>query len=129
MTSPTVLVSWGELLDKITILEIKTHRLCAVDARANAGHELALLRRAAPPPEPSMDMLRWALLAVNTRLWRIEDKIREKEASGDFGLGFVALARAVYHENDERSRIKAALNQLLQSPIVEEKQYPTYGAP
>lgn len=124
--SPIIPVSWGELLDKITILEIKTHRLRAPDARANAARELAPLRQAALDAGPSTKLGRWALLAVNTRLWRIEDRLREKEAAGDFGPGFVALARAVYHENDERGRIKAALNRLLQSALVEEKQYPTY---
>lgn len=125
--SPSIPVSWGELLDKITILEIKTHRLRAPDARANAARELLLLRQAAAAPGAATEMLRWALLAVNTRLWRIEDRLREKEAAGDFGPGFVALARAVYRENDERGRIKAALNRLLLSPLVEEKQYATYG--
>jgi hypothetical protein len=66
------------------------------------------------------------LLAVNTRLWRIEDAIRTKEAAGDFGPDFVALARAVYRENDERGRIKLALNRLLRSALVEEKQYSAY---
>lgn len=127
MKQPCVPVSWGELLDKIAILEIKTQRLRSADARANAAKELALLRQAAAAPGPSTEMLRWALLAANTRLWRIEDKVREKEAAGDFGPGFVALARAVYRENDERGRIKAALNRLLLSSLVEEKQYATYG--
>jgi hypothetical protein len=67
-----------------------------------------------------------ALRAVNTRLWRIEDLIREKDAANDFGTSFVALARSVYHENDERGRIKQALNQRLGSALVEEKQYSAY---
>jgi hypothetical protein len=67
-----------------------------------------------------------ALRAVNTRLWRIEDQIRDHEAAGDFGPGFVALARAVYHQNDERGRIKQALNHCLGSALVEEKQYSAY---
>ena len=127
MNSPTIPVSWGELLDKIAILEIKTHRLRSPEARANAARELDLLRRAASPPVavPELDA---ALRAVNTRLWRIEDLIREKEAAGDFGPDFVALARAVYHENDERGRIKQAINRALGSPLVEEKQYPAYEA-
>ena len=66
------------------------------------------------------------LRAVNMRLWRIEDEIREHERACDFGPGFVALARAVYHENDERGRIKRALNQALGSALVEEKQYSAY---
>jgi hypothetical protein len=61
-----------------------------------------------------------------TRLWRIEDLIREKEAAGDFGPGFVALARAVYRESDERGRVKQAINRVLASAMVEEKQYSAY---
>jgi hypothetical protein len=126
MTSPMIPVSHGELLDKISILEIKVSRLRAPDAVANAARELALLRQAAGPVPPDAAPLYAALLAVNTRLWRIEDAIREKESQGDFGPDFIALARAVYHENDERGRIKQALNRLLRSALVEEKQYSAY---
>ena len=125
MTSPTIPVSWGELLDKITILEIRTNRLRTPKGRAAAAHELNLLRQAATF-SLSVAELEAALRAVNTRLWRIEDLIRENEAAGDFGPGFVALARAVYRENDERGRIKHAVNRLLRSVLVEEKQYPAY---
>jgi len=125
MTDPMVPVSWGELLDKIAILEIKTRRLRGLDARANAANELAALRRVAGSL-PGIAELEAALIAVNTRLWRIEDLVREKEAVRDFGPGFVALARAVYHENDERGRIKQALNRVLRSSLVEEKQYSAY---
>lgn len=125
MTSPLVPVSWGELLDKIVILEIKCLRLRAPAARDNAATELALLQRAASGATGASELMA-ALRAVNTRLWRIEDLIREKEAAGDFGAGFVALARAVYHENDERGRIKQALNRRLGSALVEEKQYSAY---
>ena len=123
---PLIPVSWGELFDKIAILRIKTHRLRAPEARANAASELALLLLAAAPIPPGLAELQAALLAVNTRLWRIEDLIREKDAAGDFGPAFVALARAVYRENDERGRIKQALNRKLGSPLREEKQYAQY---
>jgi hypothetical protein len=123
--SPTIPVSWGELLDKIAILEIKTNRLSAPASRANAATELDLLRQAASVSVGIAELMA-ALRAVNTRLWRIEDVIREKDAAGDFGPDFVALARAVYHENDERGRIKQALNRLLRSVLVEEKQYSAY---
>nr|WP_294526922.1 DUF6165 family protein [uncultured Rhodopila sp.] len=126
MTSPLIPVSWGELLDKIAILEIKTERLRAPEAIANAERELALLRQAAGALPPEAVPLRSALLAVNLRLWRIEDAIRAKDAAGDFGPGFIALARSVYRENDERGRIKHALNRLLRSSLVEEKQYSAY---
>jgi Family of unknown function (DUF6165) len=125
MSSPTIPVSWGELLDKIAILEIKSLRLRVPEARANAERELALLRPAASGAAGVAELMA-ALRAVNTRLWRIEDLIREKEAAGDFGPGFVALARAVYRENDERGRIKQALNRRLGSALVEEKQYSAY---
>jgi hypothetical protein len=125
MSSPVIPVSWGELLDKIAILEIKVQRLSGAEARANAARELALLRQEARGVR-GMAELEAALAAVNTRLWRIEDLIREKEAAGDFGPGFVALARAVYRENDERGRIKAAINRALRSALVEEKQYSGY---
>ncbi len=127
MTSPTVPVSWGELLDKTTILQIKAQRLRKPQARANAVKELNLLRRAvAVPAYPGVAELQAALAAVNARLWRTEDLIRQQEAAGDFSPRFVALARAVYHENDERGRIKQAINHLLRSPLVEEKQYSVY---
>jgi hypothetical protein len=125
MSSPVIPVSWGELLDKIAILQIKTNRLRTPEARANAAHELALLRQAATLPLPVPE-LESALLAVNTRLWRIEDMIREKDAKGEFDAAFIALARSVYRENDERSRIKQAINRLLGSALVEEKQYSAY---
>jgi hypothetical protein len=83
---------------------------------------LTALRR----PPAGLAELRAALAAVNQRLWTIEDRIRENDAKGDFGPGFVALARSVYRENDERVRIKQAINALLGSGLVEEKQYSRY---
>jgi hypothetical protein len=128
MNSPLIPVSWGELLDKIAILEIKVDRLRTQRAVANAERERALLNAVDIVAAPGLTELRAALLAVNTRLWQIEDRIREHDAAGDFGPGFVALARAVYHENDERGRIKYAINRLLQSALVEEKHYSAYGS-
>ena len=124
---PLVPVSWGEVWDKITILEIKTRRLRDPSAQAHAAHELALLREAAGVPPAEIAVPLSSLRAVNARLWRIEDLIREREAAGDFGPGFIALARSVYRENDERGRIKAELNRRLRSEVVEEKQYSAYG--
>jgi hypothetical protein len=125
MSSPMIPVPWGDLLDRISILEIKVGRLVGARARENAARELAALRDARGEVR-GVAALEAALLAVNTRLWRIEDLIREKEAVRDFGAGFVALARAVYRENDERGRIKSAINRLLRSALVEEKQYSAY---
>ena len=129
MADPMVPVSWGELLDKVAILEIKRQRLRAPGALANTERELLALAPALAALSPAplgLAELRSALAAVNQRLWTIEDRIREKEAQGDFGEDFVALARSVYRENDERGRIKRAINTLLGSGLMEEKQYATY---
>jgi hypothetical protein len=129
VSDPVVPVSWGELLDKVAILEMKRGRLRAPGAVANAERELAALlpALAALDPAPAgLEELRAALASVNQRLWTIEDRIREKEASSDFGAEFVALARSVYRENDERGRIKRAINLLLGSRLIEEKQYSAY---
>jgi Family of unknown function (DUF6165) len=129
MADPEVRVSWGELLDKVSILEIKRLRLRAPEAVANAERELSALAPALAMLEPApagLTELRASLAAVNQRLWTIEDQIRERDAAGDFGPAFVALARSVYRENDERGRIKRAINVLLGSGLVEEKQYSAY---
>jgi hypothetical protein len=124
---PRVPVSWGELLDKITILEIKVERLSAAAARHNAARELALLRaELVTDVPPELGVLRVKLVEVNRRLWEIEDAIRCKEAAQAFDAAFIELARAVYRCNDERSRIKRAINELLGSEIIEEKQYVGY---
>jgi hypothetical protein len=127
MSAPLVPVSWGELWDKIAILRIKADRLRNPAARANATHELALLTGAAGEPPRAIAPMLSGLLSVNLRLWRIEDLIREREAAHDFGPAFITLARSVYHENDERGRIKAAINRVMGSDVVEEKQYSPYG--
>lgn len=127
--SPSVPVSWGEVIDKITILEIKRRRLRSPLAAADVERELAALAPAMISLEPApsgLNDLRTALSRVNERLWAIEDAIREKEACHSFDEAFIALARAVYHENDERGRIKQAINRLLRSPLIEHKQYPDY---
>jgi hypothetical protein len=130
VSAPLVPVSWGELIDKVTILEIKRERLASPEAVANAERELAALEAVmgtlAPPPH-ELAGLKAALAAVNRRLWAIEDAIREKDAAGDFGDAFIALARSVYRENDERGRLKQAINRLLRSALVEEKQYAAHG--
>ena len=129
--APLVPVSWGELIDKITILEIKAERLTAPDAARNAEHELGLLRGAlamlGSDAPPELAGLAAALATVNRRLWDIEDAIRAKEDARSFDADFISLARAVYHSNDERSRIKRAINETLRSAIIEEKQYVRYG--
>jgi hypothetical protein len=125
---PHVPVSWGELLDKITILEIKVERLGVESARANAAKELDLLREIAQPILASGQAA--ALVArlkqLNQALWEIEDCIRDHERAGDFGPGFVELARSVYRRNDERGAIKREINLVLGSALSEEKSYKPY---
>ncbi|CAO3439643.1 hypothetical protein [Azospirillum doebereinerae] len=122
-------VSWGELLDKITILEIKSERIADPAKRANVGREFAALQRvvtdAGAPPD-GVQPLTDALRAVNEALWDIEDNIRDCERQKDFGPRFVELARSVYHQNDRRAALKRELNDLLGSDLVEEKSYQAY---
>jgi hypothetical protein len=131
MTAPRVPVSWGELIDKITILELKLEYFQAPEAVTNARRELALLNEVlaglADPPA-ALAALRASLGAVNRRLWHGEDAIRQKEAVQSFDAAFIELARGIYRTNDERSRIKRAINDLLQSDLVEEKLYSSYPA-
>ena len=121
-------VSWGELLDKITILEIKQDRIADPEKVANVGRELAALRSVADGTErpPAASDLVAQLRAVNEQLWDIEDSIRDCERRQDFGADFVELARAVYHTNDRRAEIKRDLNLMLGSELVEEKSYAEY---
>ena len=123
---PMVPVSWGELLDKITILEIKDARISDPAARANVQRELALLRdvAASVPSSPALAVLLDQLRRVNMALWDIEDDIRRKETASEFDDAFVALARSVYLTNDERSSLKRRVNALLGSALFEEKQHP-----
>jgi hypothetical protein len=126
--TPMVAVSWGELLDKITILEIKQQRLTSPQAVGNVRNELAALSRSvADLSAPAgLDGLKQKLKVINETLWEIEDEIRAKEAAKSFDGRFVELARAVYVNNDERSRIKREINTLLGSELIEEKQYTAY---
>ena len=127
--SPKVSVSWGELFDKITILEVKTARLSSEAARANVLRELGLLSPFAAKAEsgnPKVAALKATLKRVNETLWQIEDDIREKEAAKCFDREFIELARAIYRTNDERGRIKREIDAALNSEITEEKQYSRY---
>jgi hypothetical protein len=128
--APVIEVSWGELVDKLTILEIKEQRLSSPAAVANVRHELAVLRAALQGVEPAAQLaeLKAKLTAVNEKIWQIEDDIRAKEAVGTFDQGFIQLARGVYFNNDKRADLKREINQLLNSALVEEKQHPSYRA-
>jgi hypothetical protein len=126
MKTPKVLLSWGELIDKITILEIKADRLKSPAALANVNKELTLLASQADLALQSsgdLPVLKERLTHVNEALWDIEDKIREKEARQEFDAEFIELARSVYKRNDERAAIKRQINAILSSELIEEKSY------
>jgi hypothetical protein len=130
MSQLLVPVSYGELIDKISILEIKAERIGDAAKRANVLRELAALMATwqahpASRAQPIDDL--WSeLRRVNGELWDIEDRIRDKEAAGLFDGEFIELARAVYFTNDVRARLKRDLNVRLGSDLVEEKSYASY---
>lgn len=119
-------VSFGELVDKITILEIKFERISDPNKLANVRTELTSLSEILGGLDVDADALaavRAELKSVNESLWVIEDDIRARENASDFGPAFVKLARSVYKQNDKRFEIKSRLNALAGSAIVEEKSY------
>ena len=122
-------VSFGEYLDKLTILQIKSERIKDPNKLINVNRELELLQTTwQQRPESKVDLsteLR-QLKAVNEKLWDIEDNIRDKERNNNFDAGFIELARAVYFTNDERARIKRVINEKLGSELIEEKSYTDY---
>ena len=116
----------GELIDKITILRIKSERMSDAAKLVNVRHELDVLERARNEnltESVELKRLEAELKSVNEALWDIEDDIRQCEADKDFGDKFVELARAVYKTNDKRAAIKKEINLLTGSAIVEEKSY------
>jgi len=129
MSEIHVPVSPGEVLDKITILRIKAARIRDEVKLANVKRELEMLEQtwlASVYASHDVSADEAALQAVNERLWVIEDDIRDKERARSFDAQFIALARAVYIENDERAAIKKRINTALGSAIVEEKSYAAY---
>jgi hypothetical protein len=123
-------VSVGELLDKITILEIKSERITDPAKLVNVRKELDLLRgtwQASPLAATDVAAEMAALKTVNEELWEIEDNVRRHEAVGEFDDEFVRLARGVYHANDRRAALKRDLNHKCGSGLVEEKSYVDYG--
>lgn len=122
-------VSTGELMDKITILEIKAERIGDPTKRQNVDGELRQLldvRDKRLKRNPKVDALGQQLKRVNSKLWQIEDDIRDCERRGDFGANFVALSRSVYRNNDERAALKRKINELTKSALIEEKLYQAY---
>ena len=119
-------ISPGELLDKITILRIKSARMDDAAKLVNVRHELGLLEstwRTAVPVGVDLAAEEHALAAVNAILWDVEDRLREQEGAQRFDQDFIELARAVYINNDERAAIKKRINIALGSVLVEEKSY------
>ncbi len=122
-------VSAGELVDKITILEIKAERIADPVKLANVHRELRSLtaaRSEAIESSAELDELTAELRRINELLWEIEDDIRDCERRRDFGERFIELARAVYRTNDRRAGAKRSINELLGSELVEEKDYAEY---
>lgn len=122
-------VGTGELIDKITILEIKSDRIQDPDKLSNVRHELSTLtatRDASLRSSEQLDRLTGELKAVNETLWEIEDDIRACEAEKDFSDRFIELARAVYKTNDRRADLKKQINLLTGSTVIEEKSYTSF---
>ena len=123
-------ISPGELLDKITILQIKSERITDAAKVANVKTELGMLeqvwREAVDDDDDQIRGLKRELKSINEALWEIEDDIRDEERNRRFGERFIELARAVYVTNDERGNAKKKVNLHLNSSIVEEKSYQDY---
>ena len=129
MNSPQVPISWGELFDKITILQIKLDKLTSKNALNNVGREFKQLQSILIkyfPNSIEAKQLEEELKKINQQLWDIEDNIRDKERNRSFDDEFIQLARSVYIINDERSRIKRKINDIFGSEFVEEKSYSEY---
>lgn len=125
-TTPLIPMSWGETIDKITILEIKQEYIKSAMALSNITKELNYLNDIFLQHEGvalAIHNQKQALLDVNKRLWKVEDDIRDKELKQEFDAVFIDLARQVYRLNDERAKIKKSINITLQSELVEEKSY------
>jgi hypothetical protein len=124
-------VSCGELLDKLTILEIKSERMKDPAKLANVAREKALLETVwetlpGVAGNESLAALRQALKQTNEKLWVIEDDIRDKERAEVFDGAFISLARSVYRTNDHRAALKKQVDQVLGSRLTEEKSYQPY---
>lgn len=126
--TPFVPISWGELIDKITILEIKDLKIDSITAKENIRKELKYLSEIAKLNEmpKAIEELKHQLSDVNLKLWNVEDRIREKELASQFDSIFIELARSVYILNDFRAKTKSSINFLLKSELVEEKSYKNF---
>jgi len=127
--TPLVPISWGELIDKITILEIKEVKITTNNALDNIRKELFFLSDIASNSKGVYDvisLLKNELKEVNLKLWQVEDEIREKEYSKEFDEEFINLARSVYRLNDDRANLKKNINEALFSELKEEKSYKNF---
>ena len=128
--TPLTPISWGELIDKITILEIKQINIKSTSALSNINKELGYLSEIEKNSDSVSELIRelkQQLLDVNKRLWQVEDEIRDKELKQEFDRIFIELARKVYRLNDERAKLKKDINQVLKSELVEEKSYKNFN--
>ena len=127
--TPLVPISWGELIDKITILEIKEVKITSNNALDNIRKELGFLSDIVSNSKGVYDaisLLKNELKEVNLNLWQVEDEIREKEYSKEFDEEFINLARSVYRLNDDRANLKKKINETLFSELKEEKSYKNF---
>ena len=124
-----VVLSVGELIDKITILQLKMKFIKNKKQLNNVSNELATLKPLLKENNletPKINELFAELYEINLKLWKIEDKIREKERQSDFKDEFISLARSVYFTNDKRAEIKKKINLISGSELIEEKSYEKY---
>jgi len=123
---PLTPISWGELIDKITILEIKQTNIKSATALANINKELGYLNEIIKESIGVAELIndvKQQLLNLNKLLWQVEDDIRDKDFKQEFDAAFIELARRVYKLNDERAKLKKSINEILNSELVEEKSY------
>ena len=124
-----VILSVGELIDKITILQLKMKFIKNKEQLNNVKNELRTLKPLLKENNletPKINKLFTELYEINLELWKIEDKIREKERQSDFSDEFISLARSVYYTNDKRADIKKKINFISGSELIEEKSYAKY---
>lgn len=119
-------VSNGEIIDKLTIIQIKIERIRDSEKLKNLQKEYEILKTASSAIMSQEDPLYLELYKVNCDLWDIEDKIRDLEKRKEFGSDFIQTTRSVYFNNDKRSEIKRAINLKTSSDLVEEKSYEKY---
>ena len=130
MRNLKVPISLGELIDKITILRIKSNKINSNEAQKNIKLELEKLEHILNETmliNTNLKNFETKLSKINQSLWDIEDQLREKEKEKKFDKKFISLARMVYYKNDERAKIKRMINKNFGSELIEEKSYTQYS--